>query len=146
MSFIAIRGAQDILSNFYASKHKLRYAGLSFKTLEHAYQYKKAKEHGDDKLADEIFVCDKAIKAKVLGSSVSVSQHWHSVKAYIMQDLLRCKAECIPEFRQMLLSTHNAKLTHPVKDDFWGYWDGQGMDMFGHLLMELRDNLKAEWG
>ena len=146
MDVISVRGAQHILSNFYISSHMFRHEGLPFKSLEHAYQYLKAKYHEEHELAEDIPLCRTAYEAKVMSQGISVSPEWHAIKANIMKKLLQSKAESIPEFRQKLLSTDKVKLTHPVKDDFWGCWDGKGQDMFGQLLMQLRDNLFAQRG
>ena len=60
-----------------------------------------------------------------------------------MRDCLRLKFE-IPELREALLNTDNAKLIEGNwwGDKFWGICNGVGENNLGKLLMEVRDEIR----
>lgn len=62
-----------------------------------------------------------------------------------MRETVRAKFAQHPEIAQRLLSTGEAKLVENTTDDhFWGcHSSGDGKNMLGVLLMEVRAELRA---
>ncbi len=108
-----------------------------------------------------------------IGRSVTLRSDWESVKVDVMRTALRAKFTQNPTLKQLLLSTGNSDLVHVVysrpcglliltslfdshtgehilvdikpHDGFWGTGPhGDGRNMLGVLLMELRDELRKE--
>ena len=69
---------------------------------------------------------------------------WETVKDDIMREALHAKFNQHPGLRSLLLQTGDAELIEHTKND--RYWadggDGSGKNRLGHLLMELRENLR----
>jgi ribA/ribD-fused uncharacterized protein len=67
-----------------------------------------------------------------------------NVKDNIMREALQAKFKQHPSLRSLLLQTRDAELIEHTKHD--SYWadggDGSGKNRLGHLLMELRENLR----
>lgn len=65
-----------------------------------------------------------------------------------MRDAVRAKFTQHDELRLLLLSTGSAKLVeHTTNDAYWGDGgDGSGRNMLGRILMEVREQLRAEQG
>jgi len=61
----------------------------------------------------------------------------------VMRTAIKAKFTQSTELRELLLSTGAHPLVQLKPDDqFWGSgWNGQGQNMLGVLLMELRDEL-----
>ena len=144
---VEVRGARNILSNFYISKKGfIPYQGYQFCSVEHAYQFEKAVHYGCLALAKQIREAETAYLAKRFAQSLPRKGSWDCVKVEVMKALLQVKFDSIHEFKEELLSTKGKLITHPVKDNFWGRWNMQGRDKFAELLMNLRDNLHKETG
>lgn len=75
-------------------------------------------------------------------------RNWESVKDNVMRDAVRAKFTQHDELRLLLLSTGSAKLVeHTSNDAYWGDGgDGSGKNMLGRILMEVREQLRAEQG
>ena len=92
--------------------------------------------------------------AKALSHRVPDSQSWDDTRAETMRELLGTKALADPIFRSALLETEKKTIAHTVHDTLWGtgfspeltfvtrptHW---GKNMMGHLLMELRAEIRA---
>jgi len=75
-----------------------------------------------------------------LGNAIPKDRNWDKVKSQLMFELLGAKFDQVPIFRRQLLGSCDSKLTHPVFNSYWGTGsDGQGDDMFGALLTQLRE-------
>ena len=61
-----------------------------------------------------------------------------------MRVAVACKAMQHEEMREALLKTGDALIVEKaITDDYWGYGpDGNGKNMLGHVLMEVREALK----
>ena len=61
-----------------------------------------------------------------------------------MRVAVACKAKQHEEVREALLKTDDALIDgKAITDSYWGYGpDGNGMNMLGHVLMEVRDAIK----
>jgi ribA/ribD-fused uncharacterized protein len=62
-----------------------------------------------------------------------------------MRTAVRAKFNQHDNLRELLFSTGDAKLVeHTERDDYWGDGgDGQGKNMLGRILMEVRSELRG---
>ena len=71
---------------------------------------------------------------------------WEAVKDDVMLRALRAKFTQHARLRRLLLSTGDAELIEHTRND--RYWadggDGSGLNRLGALLMQLREELRAE--
>jgi ribA/ribD-fused uncharacterized protein len=72
---------------------------------------------------------------------------WESVKVAVMRQAVRAKFTQHEDIRAILLATADATLVeHTGNDAYWGDGgDGSGKNMLGRILMEIREELKAEF-
>lgn len=127
------------LSNFYHSE--IRYKGVEYPTVEHAYQAAKSNLMSDK---TKIAAAKTPAMAKRLGRQVRIRYGWDEMKVGIMFALLKLKFQD-PELRRRLLATGDAKLEEGNwwGDTFWGTCGGVGENHLGRLLMVLRDELRG---
>lgn len=73
---------------------------------------------------------------------------WESVKVSIMRKAVQAKFTQHDNIREVLLSTVDAKIVeHTENDNYWGDGgDGSGKNMLGKILMEVREELRADTG
>ena len=71
---------------------------------------------------------------------------WESVKESVMLEALRAKFTQHEDLQAILLGTGDAVLVeHTANDAYWGDGgDGSGKNRLGRLLMQVRDELRAE--
>lgn len=69
---------------------------------------------------------------------------WEACKVPIMREALLAKIEQHPRIKSILLSTGDCAIVeHTTNDAYWGDGcDGQGQNMLGKLLMEIRNSLE----
>jgi ribA/ribD-fused uncharacterized protein len=130
----------SFLSNFYPCL--IEFDGDIYPTLEHAYQA--AKTHDPDerrKIREE----ERTGKAKQMGQRVTIREDWEQIKVKVMRELLKKKFEN-PQLRKLLLDTYPHDLIegNNWRDTFWGVYKGQGKNMLGILLMQVRTELRGE--
>lgn len=138
-------GSYRFLSNFYPCD--IFYQGTWYPTLEHAYQAAKTLDSIE---RHNILICPTAGKAKRLGGEITCQPGWDLMKVDIMRELLRQKfAE--PKLRDKLIATGEMKL---IEGNYWGdhFWGvctkpacPGGSNLLGKLLMQIRDEKKAEY-
>lgn len=131
-------GDYQFLSNF--AHCTINVEGMEFPSVEHAYQ---ALKTWDLEKREEIRTAPTSGIAKKLGRKVVMRGDWEQVKVPIMTELLRLKFSQEP-FRSQLLATGGAILIEGNwwNDTFWGVCRGQGENMLGRLLMQIRETLK----
>ena len=143
-----VKGYDDILSSFFPCPIEMY--GRSFKSAEHAFQYRCAYEREENELAEEIINSKHAGIAKKLGkrlhSEVSVTNY----EVEIMENVLIEKAEQIAEFKDALKKTGSVSLVHAVSDKNWGTGLSPyltkvimpharpGKNLFGQMLEKVR--------
>jgi ribA/ribD-fused uncharacterized protein len=144
-------------SSFYDTVFKLD--DVEYKSAEHAFQAIKAKTFGDEEHFKKILKAKSAQSAKSFGKKVEKFEEsvWNEKKEDVMRKILRAKFSQNAEIRKKLLDTGDKILAEAnPRDTFWGIgtsastaiaknpskWKGQ--NKLGKLLMELRDELKAE--
>ncbi len=138
-TIISFTGKNNFLSNFYPAP--ITYCGLSGPTLEHVYQASKTTVKAQ---ASHILRCETAALAKAAGARVvDLRPDWNSKRVEIMYGLLQLKF-AIPTLREKLLATGDAHLVegNTWNDTFWGVCDGEGLNMLGLLLMQVRYEIR----
>jgi ribA/ribD-fused uncharacterized protein len=126
------------LSNFYPAN--IVYEGIRYPSSEHAYQAAKTLDQGVRK---QIAIASTPGQAKRFGQKVPVRKDWDLVKRRIMKEILELKFN-IPSLRDKLLETDVLYLeeTNTWGDRYWGVCKGSGQNHLGHILMEIRNDLK----
>lgn len=137
----SFRAEYAFLSNFYPCP--ISYKGNVYPTLENAYQ---AAKFQDPRTRGAFVNCPPGI-AKRKARFYVRRDDWEDVKVTVMGALLREKFSPAdnPELCKMLLSTGSRKLIegNTWGDTFWGVCNGQGDNMLGVLLMQVRDRVRA---
>lgn len=133
-------GDYRFLSNFYPSIFSVN--EVEYQTVEHFFQANKTKD------PDEFEKIRKALtpgEAKRLGQKVTLRNYWEDIKILVMVRALDEKFK-IPELREKLLKTGDAHLVegNHWNDTYWGVCNGEGKNMLGVLLVELRESIRKE--
>lgn len=128
-------GDHAFLSNFHPSE--VEYDGLTYATVEHAYQAAKTLNFAE---RVNVRACRTPGCAKRMGTKVTLREDWRSVNMGIMKDLLRQKFSD-PSLQKKLLATGKQELVEGNNwgDVFWGKVDGVGENHLGILLMQVRE-------
>jgi ribA/ribD-fused uncharacterized protein len=104
------RGDKRFLSNFY--EIGIYYKGVTYKTLEHAFQAQKTLSLSEKAW---VAIAEKPGDAKYRGSQVHVREDWDQVKDGIMLDLLKIKFSN-SELLRKLKETGNSEL---IEGNYW---------------------------
>lgn len=134
-------GAYRWLSNFWPVTIEVPAWGLTFPSVEHAYQAAKC----DDPSERVMFTVGTAGQAKRLGQRVAMRPDFPSQRVAIMDALLKRKFRAGTPLAHQLLATGEAQLVegNTWGDTFWGVCNGKGMNQLGVLLMHRRAQLQA---
>lgn len=134
-------GNYRFLSNFFRPTANVVLDGVEYSSVEHAYQAAKT----TDTEARKQFQFGTPSGAKRLGRELSLRFDWETVKEVVMLDLLRQKF-IGTDLEASLLSTEDAELIEGNywQDIYWGVCGGVGQNRLGVLLMQVRDELKAQ--
>lgn len=130
----------NCLLNF--SSHTVFYKGMSWKTAAHAFQGQKFDDY-ENKMA--VFFAETPYAATLIGSEKKrpLRKDWEKIKDDILKEILTAKVFQHGVVREVLLSTNKAFLVCQNENDH--YWsnggDGSGKNIFGKILMEIRDEL-----
>jgi len=134
------RGDYKYLSNFYNCD--IKYEGLTFKSVEAAFQAMKVLDKEERKKFQNI----SPKEAKRLGRQVKLRPDWEEVKVSIMKDIIYRKFKDSDILRQALLNTGDLELIegNTWGDTFWGVSHGEGRNTLGKILMDTRKQLREE--
>lgn len=130
-------------SNF--SQHGFQIDGQYWKTVEHYFQ---AMKFVDTEYADKVREARNPRDAKKLGRRRDwpLRKDWEAVKDDVMRVAVLEKFRTHDDLRELLLATGDADIVENAPSDY--YWgcgaDGSGKNMLGKILMEVRDQLRAE--
>lgn len=142
INFYSTTGEYGCFSNF--SRHSVFLKGKRWPTTEHYFQAQKFAGEPDE---EEIRAAAKPMLAASMGRERKrpLRRDWESAKERVMLDALRAKFTQHEELKAVLLGTGDAKLVeHTANDSYWGDGgDGSGKNRLGHLLMQVRDELRA---
>lgn len=133
-------GPYRFLSNFHPSP--IFYEGISFPTVEHAYQAAKTEDVLDREIISKT---TSPAAAKRMGRNVKMRSDWEVIKIDIMLELVSQKFENL-ELRRSLLATGDDELIegNTWGDTFWGKVNGVGHNELGNILMYVRARLRRQ--
>lgn len=136
----SFRGEFFFLSNFYNAP--IEYEGITYQNNEAAFQAQKCLEIKDKERFANISPSD----AKRLGRKVELRKDWEQVKVSIMTEIVREKFQQNPDLADKLRATGNAHLEegNTWGDRIWGTVNGQGANLLGKILMQVREELFQE--
>ena len=89
------------------------------KSAEHAYQYKKAIQTGNDRVAERILDAKSALQAKIEASTLPYNPNWMDQKEKVMEEVLSAKATCCPDFCNALTQSETVIAEAVPGDLFW---------------------------
>lgn len=127
------------LSNFYPAA--VAYEGISFPTVEHAYQAAKSLDQHDRAWIANL---TSPGAAKRYGRTVPLRPDWDEIKLTIMTQLVLQKFTRHAALGTQLRATGDRQLIegNTWNDTTWGVCQGQGQNWLGIILMAVRDALK----
>lgn len=130
-------------SNF--SAHNFEIDGTPWATVEHYFQ---AMKFAGTPHEDAVRRAPAPMIAKTLGNDRSqpLRADWDAVKDDVMRRAVRAKFARHADIRAVLLGTDDEVLIEDAPGDYcWGCGaEGTGRNMLGKILMEVRDELRAE--
>ena len=105
------------MSNYYICD--VHIYGHTFRSSEHAFQWKFCHHVNRDDLAEEILNSPNAGQAKEIASRVPTHLRgtWHEEKCDIMEEILEAKTNSCSEFRQTLINRLGKRLVEVIKSD-----------------------------
>ncbi len=130
-------------SNF--SAHGFELDGAWWPTSEHYFQ---AAKFAGTPYSEQIRTARSPMTAARMGRSRKqpLRADWAQAKDGSMRKAVFYKFLSNADIREVLLSTGNATLIERTHGDY--YWgcgkDGSGLNMLGHILMEVRERLRNE--
>lgn len=136
-------------SNLY--RRVIEFEGETFPTSEHAYQAGKARKRD---VREWVLAAPSPALVAMAAHGLyywDIAPGWSRTKFDRMRGVLRAKFTQHNDLRELLLSTGEARLVESATVDnevnrLWGEVNGQGRNMLGQLLMELRTSLREEAG
>ena len=128
------------MSNFYGAPFYLDGFGVTFPTVEHAFQFCKTQ---DREWQDRIRSAKSPGDAKRLGRQCPMRKDWEDVKVGVMTDLVTKKFLQHPDLAKKLLDTGGRSIQEDSPwDSFWGTGkDGKGKNVMGKILSKVRREL-----
>lgn len=136
-------------SNLY--RRSIKFEGETFATSEHAYQAGKARK---PEVRDWVLSAPSPALVAMAAHGLyywDIAPGWSRTKFDRMRGVLRAKFTQHDDLRVLLLATGDARLVESATVDnevnrLWGEVNGEGRNMLGQLLMELRSKLSDEEG
>lgn len=133
-------------SNLY--RRSVQFEGEVFATSEHAYQAGKARKR---EVRDWVLSAPSPALVAMAAHGLyywDIVPGWSRTKFDRMRGVLRAKFNQHDDLRELLLSTGDARLVESATVDnevnrLWGEVNGEGRNMLGQLLMELRAELRG---
>lgn len=133
--------------------------GVTFPTVEHYFQWSKAKLFGDGDMAAKILKTPSPKSVKSYGKKVKdfKEDEWNEKKNEVMRIAIKAKFMQHPELRLKLVNTKDRPLAEAnPRDKYWGIgtsfdtskakdpakWPGK--NVLGNILMDLRKELKTD--
>ncbi len=136
-------------SNLY--RRPIVFEGETFATSEHAYQAGKARK---PEVREWVLSAPSPALVAMAAHGLyywDITPGWSRTKFDRMRSVLRSKFTQHEDLKELLLATGDARLVESATVDnevnrLWGEVNGQGRNMLGELLMELRASLRNEGG
>jgi len=142
-------------SNSYAAPIQVN--NITYPTVEHYFQWKKAEKFGDAKMQEAILKSKSALTAKQSGNKVKdfKEDEWNKVQDEIMKTAVKAKIMQHPEIQEKLKATGDKVLGEAnARDKYWSIGTGAdtnktktpskwpGKNRLGEILQEIRKELK----
>lgn len=141
MKISSFRGDYAFLSNFYPAP--VHDGGMWFAHVEGAYQAAKASDQ-----ADRVWISRMTSPgaAKRAGRKVALRKDGAEVRVEVMMTLGLQKFRRHEKLAEKLKATGTAYLEEGNSwgDQFWGVCGGEGKNVLGHILMEVREILRVD--
>lgn len=136
----SFRGPYNFLSNFYEAP--VEYDGIRYQNSEAAFQAQKTL----NLLMRKKFATMNPAEAKRMGKMVGLRDDWDDVKIQIMREIVHEKFYQNPDLAKKLVETGDAYLEegNTWGDRIWGTVYGNGMNLLGQILMEVRTELRRD--
>ena len=133
------QGEYRFLSNFFPAE--VVYEGITYPTVEHAYQSAKTLDMNERK---RIAAIKTPAEAKNEGRKLKLRDDWDNAKFTVMEDCVRYKFTHHDDLREKLLATGDKILEegNTWGDRIWGVYQGQGENRLGKILMKIRSELQ----
>ena len=142
IKFYKINEPFGCFSNF--SKFPINVNGNIWRTSEHFFQAQKSL---DTSYRLAVLNTKTAHDVVKLGRSDTLNkrQDWYEIRDNVMRFIVWKKIQQHPIILETLMSTDNKTIVEKAEyDDYWGDgMDGTGQNMLGKILMEIRDEYKA---
>lgn len=130
----------DFLRNDFELYTPILLDGINkYETVEHAYQACKTKDPSEREI---IRNAKNGREARRIGRSVTLDSQWEQNKYNIMKSLVHMKFYSNPDLAQRLVNTGSDIIELDTSDPFWGRANGDGRNLLGQILMQLREDLK----
>ena len=136
------RDEYAFLSNMYSCP--VKYDGETFPCVETAFQYAKC---GDASLfTDNRGYFVNGFVAKKIGRTVKLPKDWNTKRVDVMYELLCYKFFKNEKLRAALRDLKDEFIVEDNLwgDTFWGVCNGEGYNMLGRLLMDIRKDIRKE--
>lgn len=132
-------GEYAFLSNYFVCDVTIAPYG-TFTSSEAAYQAAKCPER-----VKEFLPLDPD-DSKKLGKKVKIVDNWNYIRDYVMRQVVLTKFSQNEGLKQKLLDTGDSILIegNTWGDKYWGQVNGNGENMLGKILMEVREYLRGE--
>jgi predicted NAD-dependent protein-ADP-ribosyltransferase YbiA (DUF1768 family) len=137
------RGPAYFLSNFY--RHPVRIGDDVYLTAEHAYQ---ALKSDDPRERAWVLESETPLIAKRRGRKVRVVSYWADIRILVMEQVLEATSAIVNLLTNSSLLTRTSLskatrgMTSSGAECHCGRCPGDGENMLGVALMELRDTLR----
>lgn len=131
------RGDYFFLSNFYEAP--VIFDGIRYCNNEAAFQAQKCINVEDRKA----FSTMNPSEAKKAGRKVILRSDWELVKVDLMYKIVKAKFAQNIDLALKLAATNNEELVegNTWGDKIWGKVNGEGQNLLGKILMDIRDNI-----
>jgi ribA/ribD-fused uncharacterized protein len=143
--YFARSDVSQLLGTF--SAHPFTLEDQEWPTVEHYFQAMKFDAGAHQ---DKICTAASPKKARKLGRTrfEKIRNDWSSTRTVFMTRAVYTKCKTYPDIAALLLSTGSQKLVESSQYDyFWGCGrDRRGENMYGQILMNVRDKLAEEKG
>lgn len=131
------KGDYFFLSNFYEAP--VIFDGIRYCNNEAAFQAQKCINAEDRKA----FSTMNPSEAKKAGRKVILRSDWEIVKVDLMYKIVKAKFAQNIDLALKLAATNNEELVegNTWGDKIWGKVNGEGQNLLGKILMDIRDNI-----
>lgn len=136
----SFRNKYFFLSNFYEAP--IIFDNVRYRNNEAAFQAQKCIDPEDRKKFSEL----DPTTAKKMGRKIKLRSDWEDVKVGLMRKIVFAKFTQHPNLTVELLNTKDEELVEGNNwgDKVWGQVNGEGQNLLGKILMEVRDEIRLK--